>query len=141
MESRSGDGQGGDHRTHVGFEDIGAHAGDIADVVADIVGDDTGIAGVVFGDACLDLAYQVAADVGGLGIDASAHAGEQGDGARAHREAVDVDGLFRAEEDLREDPDAKQAKPGYSQAHHGSAAECDEQRGVRTLGARGFAGA
>ena len=138
---RGGDGQGGDHRPHVGFEDIGAHAGDVADVVADVVGDDAGIARVVFRDARLDLAHKVAADVGGLGVDSAAHAGEQGDGACAHRESVDVDGFFHAGEDLREDPDAKQAKPGYREAHHRSAAECDEQRGARALGARGFAGA
>jgi hypothetical protein len=44
------------------------------------------VAGVVFGDAGFDLAHQVGADVGGLGVDAAAHAGEQRLQRRAHAE-------------------------------------------------------
>src|SRR3712207_8432714 len=40
-------------------------------VVADVVGDRGGVAGVVLGDALLDLADEVGADVGRLGEDAA----------------------------------------------------------------------
>jgi hypothetical protein len=40
--------------------------------VSTIVGDHRGVAGIVLGNAGLDLADQVGADVGGLGEDAAA---------------------------------------------------------------------
>ena len=65
--------------TRVGLEQVGGHAGAVADVVAHVVGDDGGVAGVVLGDAGLDLAHQVGAHVGALGEDAAAEPGEDGD--------------------------------------------------------------
>src|SRR5690606_40423839 len=47
----------------VGLEQVGAHAGAVADVVAAVVGDDGRVARVVLGDARLDLAHQVGAHV------------------------------------------------------------------------------
>jgi hypothetical protein len=70
----------GDDRAGVRLEEVGAHAGDVADVVADVVGDRGRVAGVVLGDAGLDLADEVGADVGRLGVDAAADTGEQRDG-------------------------------------------------------------
>ena len=66
-------------RTGVRLEQVGAHARDIADVVAHVVGDGGGVARVVFRDAGLDLADEVCADIGGLGVNAAAHAGEECD--------------------------------------------------------------
>ena len=43
----------------------------------DQVGDDGRVARIVLGDAGLDLAHQVGADVGGLGVDAAAELGEE----------------------------------------------------------------
>ena len=79
---------GGDHGDGVGLEQVGRHAGAVADVVADVVGDGGGVARVVLGDAGLDLADQVAADVGALGEDAAAETGEDRDqrGAEAERD-------------------------------------------------------
>ncbi len=70
-----GDADGDD----IGFEQVGGHAGAVADIVADIVGDDGRVAGIVLGDSGLDLADQVGADVGGLGEDAAAETGEDRD--------------------------------------------------------------
>ena len=42
-----------DDRHRVGLEQVGGHAGAIADVVADVVGDHRGIARIVFGNARL----------------------------------------------------------------------------------------
>ena len=62
----------GDRRDGVGLEQVGCHAGAVADVVADVVRDHRGVPRVVLGDAGLDLAHQVGADVGRLGEDATA---------------------------------------------------------------------
>ena len=82
-----------DHRADVlgsgRFEEVGAAAGAVTDVVADEVGDDRGIAGIVLGDARLDLADQVGSDVGGLRVDATAELREQRDEGGAEPEADD----------------------------------------------------
>ncbi len=61
----------------VAFEDVGGHAGTVTDVVADVVGDGGGVAWIILGDAGLDLAHQVGADVGRLGIDTTADSHEE----------------------------------------------------------------
>ena len=77
----------GRRRDDVGLEEIGGHAGAIADVVADVVGDHGRVARIVFGDAGFDFADEVGADVGGLGEDAAAETGEDRDQRAAEREA------------------------------------------------------
>ena len=67
----------GDQRHLVRLEDVGRHAGAIADVVANVVGDRRGIARVVLGEVLLDFADQVAADVSRLGVDTAADAHEE----------------------------------------------------------------
>ena len=67
-----------DERDLVALEQVGGHAGAVADVVTDVVGDGRGVAGIVFGDAGFDLADEVGADVGGLGEDAAADTKEEG---------------------------------------------------------------
>ncbi len=86
MVSRSGAGEedrgqqhGGDDGHGIGLEQVGRHAGAVADIVADVVGDDGGVARIVLGDAGLDLADEVGADVGALGEDAAAETGEDRD--------------------------------------------------------------
>ena len=81
--------QRGDQRDGVGLEQVGGHAGAVADVVADVVGDGRGVARVVLGDALLDLADQVGADVGGLGEDAAADTHEHGEQGGAEAEALE----------------------------------------------------
>ena len=85
----------GDRGDRVGLEQVGGHAGAVADVVADVVGDHGRVARIVLGDAGLDLADQVGADVGGLGEDAAAETGEDGDQRATEAEADQrVDGLL-----------------------------------------------
>ena len=85
-----------------GLEDVGATAGAVAYVVADEVGDDGGVAGIVFGDAGFDFADEVGAYVGGLGVDAAAELGEEGDEGGSEAEAYelidDVLGIVEATE-------------------------------------------
>ena len=78
---------GGDRGHRIGLEQIRRHAGAIADIVADIVGDGGRVARIVFRDAGFDLADEIAADVGAFGEDAAAEPGEDRDqrGAEAER--------------------------------------------------------
>jgi len=66
---------------------VRGHAGAVADVVADVVGDHGRVARVVFRNACLDLADEVGADVRAFGEDAAAESREDGDQRCAEREA------------------------------------------------------
>ena len=134
-----GDGEDGDAQDHGAdvlgggrLEQVGAAAGAVADVVADEVGDHGGVARVVLGDARLDLADQVGADVGGLGVDPAAELGEEGDEARAEAEADDEERrlLDRHVADERlvdgEDaPDAEQRERHHQEAGDGAAAHGD----------------
>ena len=70
---------GGDDGHRVGFEQIGRHAGAVADIVADVIGDGRRIARIVLGNAGLDLADEVGADVSALGEDAAAETREDRD--------------------------------------------------------------
>ena len=98
-EEDRGEHHGGDDGHRVGLEEVGGHAGAIADIVADVVGDRRGVAGIILGNAGLDLADEVAADVGALGEDAAAETGEDRDqrGAEAERDQrVDDDAVVRS---------------------------------------------
>ena len=85
-ERDGGENHRGDDRHRVGFEQVGRHAGAIADVVADVVRDGGGVAWIIFRNAGFDLAHHVAADVSALGEDAAAETGEDGDQRRAKAE-------------------------------------------------------
>jgi hypothetical protein len=121
------------------MEAIMAHAGHIADVVTDIVGDDTRIAWVVLRDPGLDLAHQIGADVGTLGEDAAADTGEQGYGRRPHAEAVDnVGGGGIPTEEQIQHAEAEQTHGRDAHAHDRTAVESDrEGRGGAVVAGRG----
>jgi hypothetical protein len=67
---------GRDDRDRVGLEQVGGHAGAVANVVANVVGDHCRVARVIFGNAGFDFAHQVGTDVSALGENAAAQAGE-----------------------------------------------------------------
>ena len=79
----------GDQRHGIRLEEVGCHAGAVTDVVAHVVRDRRRIARVVLGDACLDLADQVGADVSGLGEDAAANTHEHGEQCSTEPEALE----------------------------------------------------
>ena len=124
----------GDRGDRVGLEQVGRHAGAVADVVAHVVGDHGRVARVVLGDAGLDLADDVGADVGALGEDAAAESGEDGDQRAAEAEADQrVDGLLGVDvEDPGEDPvvagHAGQREADDEHAGDRAAAERDVER-------------
>ena len=63
-----------DNRTDIRFEQVGAHTGDVADVVADVIGDNSRVTRIVFGDSGFDFTDKVGADVGRFRIDTTANA-------------------------------------------------------------------
>ena len=126
---------GGYDRDRVGLEEVGRHAGAVADVVADVVGDGGGVARVVLGNAGLDLADEVAADVGALGEDAAAEAGEDRDqrAAEAERDervdhrAVGGGVTGDAGEDAIVDRDAEERETCHQHPGDGAGAEGERQ--------------
>ena len=123
--------QSGEDRAHIGFEQVRAHAGHVAHVVAHVVADDGGVAGVILGDAGLHLAHQVGAHVSGLGIDAAAHTGKQSDGGSAQGEAGDD--IVVPPEDQIEDGQPQRAQTDHAQPQHRAAGKGDVQRGGHAL--------
>ena len=112
-----------DDRADIGLEKVGAHAGHVADIVTDVIGDDGGVARVILGNTDLDLADEVSADVGSLGIDAAADAREKGDRRGAEREAehrADVAGDI-------DEAAAEQTETHDAHAHDRAAGEGDRQ--------------
>ena len=133
---------GGDHGHRIGLEQVGRHAGAVADIVADVVGDGRRIARIVLGNAGLDLADEVAADVSTLGEDAAAETGEDRDQRSAEAERhqrVDDDavGGGMAEElgeDQEIDADAEQSQAGNQHAGDRARAEGDGKTRRQALG-------
>ena len=76
----------------VRFIEVCAHACDVSDVVSDVVGDDGGVAAVVFGDIFFDFPDEVCADVGGFGEDAAPDARKERHAGCAHAEGDHVGG-------------------------------------------------
>ena len=109
-EARHAEDHRGDNRHLVALEDVGRHAGAVAHVVAHVVGDRRGVARVVFGDVLLDLADQVRAHVGGLRVDAAAHAHEEREQRAAEPEAeqrlVRLDAVDEEDHRAAEQPQA-----------------------------------
>ena len=125
-EGRDAEDDGGDQGDLVALEEVGGHAGAVAHVVAHVVGDGGGVAGVVLGDARLDLADEVGADVSGLGEDAAADPEEQGE-QRATEAEADEDRRAGVLEDGDDDGGAEQAQAHREHAGHAAGAERDPQ--------------
>ena len=147
LEGQDAEQHHGDRGDRVGLEQVGGHAGAVADVVAHVVGDHGRVARVVLGDAGLDLADEVGADVGGLGEDAAAQSGEDRDQRAAEAQADErVHGLLLAAvEDGRQQAvvagHAEQREAHHEQAGDGAAAEGDVERGAdAAAGGLGHAG-
>ena len=111
----------------VALEQVGGHTGAVADVVAHVVGDGGGVAGIVFGNARFDLADEVGADVGGLGEDAAADAEEQRE-ERAAETETDEDRGRGVLEHHDDQGGAEQAETDGEHAGDAARAERDLER-------------
>lgn len=132
------------HRRHdgdrIGLEEVGGHAGAVADIVADVVGDCRRVARVVLGDACFDLADEVAADIGAFREDAAAETGEDRNQRRPEAERDKrIDDLARGRlmpEACGEyevvDRDAQEGEAGHQHAGDCTGFECDVETGGET---------
>ena len=101
-----------DDRPDVGLEQVGAHAGHVADVVAHVVGDGRRIQRMIFGDPRLDLAHQVRANIGRLGVDTATNTSEQGDrGGSQRKSGEDIEHQHRRIATLRAPRDTSSCKP------------------------------
>ena len=118
------EGHCGDDSSDIALEQVSAHACNVAYVVADVICDNCRVAGVVLGDACLDLADEVCADVSSLGVDTAADTGKQSDRACAEGEAEQNVGVLENEE---QDGCAEKAEADNAHAHDRAAGECDRQ--------------
>ena len=116
--------QRGDQRHGVRLEEVGGHAGAVADVVAHVVRDGRRVARVVLGDVLLDLADQVGADVGGLGEDAAADPHEHREQRRTEAEALEHVGCLVLEEQHHQ-AGAEQAQADGEHADHRAGAQAD----------------
>ncbi len=143
------------HSGHVGTEQVGAHAGHVAHVVAHVVGDGSGVAGVIFRNTGFHLAHQVGAHIGGFGVNTAAHTGKQRDGLRTEREtgqhfqharhgsgAIHPVGAAHeiVEENGKQRAQAKYSQTGHAEAHDRTAVERHLQ-GFGQTGACGLCGA
>ncbi len=109
--------QRGHQHDRVGLEQVGGHARAVAHVVPNVVGDRRGVPRVVFGYALLDLADQVGADVGRLGVDAAADPHEHRQQCRAEAEALEHIGCVGLV-DEHHDGRAEQAQADGEHAGH-----------------------
>ena len=141
-EQQAAQQHGGDDGDGVGLEQVRGHAGAVADVVADVVGDHRRIARVVLGDAGLDLAHQIGADVGALGEDAAAETGEDRNQRTAEAEAYERRQRDRltGRRHCRQHPVVtgypQQPEADHEQAGDGAAAERNLQRRIQPLARR-----
>ena len=115
------------------LEQIGAATGTIADVVATQISNGGRIARVVLGNALLELAHNVGADVGRLRVDAAAELRKQCHKRRSEREADHhVRDLCRREaERLRHDAQQREQRGETERArrhHHQTRARACSQR-------------
>ena len=123
-----GNGNRGNHRPAVGFKNIRTHAGDIADIVADVIGDNAGVARIVFGYAGLNLADEVSTDISAFRVDSAADTREQRNAGSAHAETVyDMSGMRIPAEHQIEYSQSQQADGGDCQTHNRAAVEGDGQ--------------
>src|SRR5690606_16988390 len=96
----------------------------VSHIITNVVGNDGGVAGIVFGNTLLHLAHQVSTHIGRLGEDATAYPGKQGNGGTTEAEAGDdfhenVVGKIGRQPGFHDQIDNHQAE--YRQADKGKA--------------------
>ena len=124
----------GSNRGDVGVEQIGAHAGNVTDIVTDIVGDNGWVARVVLGNTELNFAGQVSGNIGCLGENTATGFGKQGQGAGAKAEREDDLGV--ASQKIQ-DTGSRKACSNDGQPHDSSAAKACHEGGLQALASGG----
>ena len=152
-KSRSTQRHGGQDRTGIRLVEVGTHTGHVTYVVAYVVGDSSGVAGIVLGDIVLGLTDQVGTNVRSLGVDTTAYAGKEGLGGRTHTKGKHGGGddnqflrlislvgnsvhpLQQActIEDEEPSGDIQQGQAYHGETHHGTRTKSDLQAGIQRL--------
>ena len=120
-DGRSG-GSGGDGGDGIGLEKIRCHTGTVTDVVTDVVGDNSWVARVVFGDSGFDFTDKVGSDVGGFGEDTTTESGENRDERGTKSKTDQSVNIFGGQ---IKDSDPEQAETDDQQAGYRAAFESD----------------
>ena len=131
------EGGGGDDGADVGLEEVGAHAGDVTDVVTNVVRDHGRVVRGVLVEASLDLADEISAAISGLRVNAAADAREERDRGAAGTEAGHVVPHVIAgdeREDAVEDRDAEQAERDHGERHDRTGRERDREAVLEAVG-------
>ena len=76
-----------ENRAAVAFVEVSPHSGNVAYVVAHIVGDGRRVARVVFRNAGLHFSYKVSPHIGRLCVDSASYTGKQRLCGRSHSES------------------------------------------------------
>ena len=134
-------GEGSQDGADIGLVQVSTHTGDVADVVAHVVSDGSGVTGVIFRDACLDLTNQVGTHVSSLGVDTAADTCKQcheGCADAVHNDDVAQDNRIGdagcEAQDGEPHGDVQHAQANDGEAHNGAGGECNAQAAVQALG-------
>ena len=123
------EGHCGDNSTDIALKEVGAHTGNVTDIVTDIVSDNSGVTRVILGDACLDLTDEVSTDIGCLGVDTAADTGKQCD--RGSTEGEAEENIELADNDVQ-NACAEKTEADNAHAHDRAAGEGDRKSLVHT---------
>ena len=84
--------QSGDDRAYIGLEQVSAHTGNVAYVIAYVISDSSRVTRIVFRDTGFNFTNKVSANVSSFGINTAANTGKQSDRACAQtKTSNDID--------------------------------------------------
>lgn len=119
-----------------GSEQIGTHSSDITDVITDVIGNDSGVAGIILRNTGLDLSDEISTDIGSLGVDTTTDTSEQGNGRTSKTvtsqsleenlrdvSVIRVPGEANSSVDPDGDVEDEQTNGGQAETHDGTGAE------------------
>ena len=110
----------------VGLVEVGTHAGHVAHIVANIIGNSGRIARIVLGDVGFDLAHNVGSHVGSFRVDATTHTSKERLRRGTHAEGQHGGGdgnetvVGKGVEHHKPDSDVEQAETYDGETHHGT---------------------
>ena len=143
-EGSSTEGRCGKDRAAIALVKVGAHTGNIAHIIAHIIGNGCRITRIVFRNTCLHLTHKIGAYIGSFRIDTATHTRKQRLSGSPHteREHCGSDNTefmggchhihrnYRIEQQIPE-RNIEQAKPDHNEPHHRTTAESNTQTGIQ----------
>ena len=114
----------GDDSTYIGFEQVSAHACNVAYVIAYVISDGSRVTRVILRQTFFYFTYQVSANVSSFGIDTAANTSEQCNGACAQTEAGND---INVAEQHVSSSNTNDTQTNYAQTHNSTAGESNFQ--------------